>query len=356
MYPAGGGDSDGATQSQQPIVPALSSQASAAASVQNEANATTATSNATAKPGKRQRACEACRRMKVQCKWTSTDASACQRCTKAQRRCIITQRRPNRHRPNADIADLERKLEALTHSLKTMRGQGKGQSGDGEEDYHGEEQEGYEGSQGSGFQTIREDTAPAAGTAGHASGRYSDPPLPVANNSYGASRGQSFSSSQYRNSMSSSHPSPGSVCMPTSISKPAIPAENGPEKYMDLVDQQILSLDEATYAFDHFVRNIVSVFPIIAFAEGSTAQQVRKRRPALFAAIMTAAAGIWPSQTQSALRDSMMRLFSDWVVMLGEKSMDLIQGLQVASLWYTPPANMKKMNFYQLVSSPLQQA
>ncbi|KAI9696457.1 MAG: hypothetical protein M1836_005735 [Candelina mexicana] len=350
MFSATGTDNGGAASSQRSEVSGPVSQPLAVAPVQEEATPTTGTDSTTAKPAKRQRACEACRRMKVQCKWNSADASACQRCTKAQRRCILTQRRPNRHRPNADIADLERKLEALTHSLNTMRGNEKGQSDKGEEDHQDESQESYDRSRGSSFPTIPEDVAPAAGTAGSASAAYGDHPSTIVDNSpYRASRGHSAGSSHYHNSVASPHPSPGSVGLPSSLLKLEVPAENGPEKYLDIVDRQILSLEEATFAFDHFVRNIAPTFPIIAFAEGTTAQQVRKRRPALFSAIMTASAGIWPVKTRSALLNSMMRLFADWVVMLGEKSVDLIQGLQVAALWYTPPANMKKMNYYQLI-------
>ncbi|KAI9719645.1 MAG: hypothetical protein M1812_003416 [Candelaria pacifica] len=351
MLSASSADNGSAIQSQQfrPSNPLL--QPSGADLGQKEANPLAATSNAMPKPAKRQRACEACRRMKVQCKWNSTEASACQRCTKAQRRCILTQRRPNRQRPNADIADLERKLEALTASLNTMRGNGKAQADIGEEEDRDDDHESFEGRHGSSFPTAQGHVAPAAGPTGFKSAAYDDNSLPMtSNSSYRVPRGHSVSSSHYHDSATSSHPSPESVAIPSSLAKPGVPAVNGLENYVDLVDQQILTLEEATYAFDHFVRNIAPTFPIIAFAEGTTAQQVRKRRPALFAAIMTASAGIWPvPQTKSALRDNMMRLFSDWVIMLGEKSMDLIQGLQVASLWYTPPADIRKMNYYQLI-------
>jgi len=70
--------------------------------------------------GKRRRACEACRRLKVQCNFESSKSETCKRCLKAGRRCIVMERRRRQVIANS-VTELEKKLEALTATLKAIK-------------------------------------------------------------------------------------------------------------------------------------------------------------------------------------------------------------------------------------------
>jgi len=70
--------------------------------------------------GKRRRACEACRRLKVQCNFESNKSETCKRCLKAGRRCVVLERRRRQVIANS-VTELEKKLEALTATLKAIK-------------------------------------------------------------------------------------------------------------------------------------------------------------------------------------------------------------------------------------------
>lgn len=69
---------------------------------------------------KRPRACEACRGLKVRCDQDPTHPEQpCRRCAKAGRQCIITQpTRKRQKKSDTRVAELEKKLDALTAALQ----------------------------------------------------------------------------------------------------------------------------------------------------------------------------------------------------------------------------------------------
>ncbi len=82
------------------------------------------TDNSTA----RSRACEACRSLKVRCEPDPENPEGtCKRCAKARRPCVVTV--PNRKRQkktDSRVAELERKIDALTASLHASQGHNTG--------------------------------------------------------------------------------------------------------------------------------------------------------------------------------------------------------------------------------------
>ncbi|KAI9808071.1 MAG: hypothetical protein M1826_004368 [Phylliscum demangeonii] len=70
---------------------------------------------------KRSRACEPCRGLKVRCDFKD-DAAVCRRCAKANRPCIVTApTRKRQRKTDSKVAELERKIDALTASLQANR-------------------------------------------------------------------------------------------------------------------------------------------------------------------------------------------------------------------------------------------
>jgi len=74
---------------------------------------------------KRPRACEACRGLKVKCEFDpSNHDGPCKRCAKAHRNCVVTQpSRKRQKKTDSRVAELEKKIDALTAVLQATRSQ-----------------------------------------------------------------------------------------------------------------------------------------------------------------------------------------------------------------------------------------
>jgi hypothetical protein len=74
---------------------------------------------------KRPRACESCRSLKVRCEPndpTASSSDTCRRCAKANRLCIFTlPTRKRQKKADSKVAELERKIDALTATLNASR-------------------------------------------------------------------------------------------------------------------------------------------------------------------------------------------------------------------------------------------
>ena len=79
---------------------------------------------------------------------------------------------------------------------------------------------------------------------------------------------------------------------------PIVRKENDPNGHVNVVEQHFLTLEDATFAFDCFVYNFLPLFCIIVFHIGRTVAEIRQREPALFLAMLSAASGIYPVNTQ----------------------------------------------------------
>lgn len=72
---------------------------------------------------KRSRACEACRGLKVRCDQDPNNPDLpCKRCAKAKRNCVITApSRKRQKKTDSRVAELEKKIDALTASLNAQK-------------------------------------------------------------------------------------------------------------------------------------------------------------------------------------------------------------------------------------------
>ncbi|KAL8856277.1 MAG: hypothetical protein Q9178_007114 [Gyalolechia marmorata] len=79
---------------------------------------------------KRPRACEACRGLKVRCDPDPVQGT-CRRCAKAGRHCVVTApSRKRQKKTDSRVAELEKKIDALTASLHATKAQGMTESED----------------------------------------------------------------------------------------------------------------------------------------------------------------------------------------------------------------------------------
>lgn len=329
---------------------------------------------------KRPRACEACRGLKVKCDPDAVKGS-CRRCAKAGRQCIVTA--PSRKRQKKTdnrVAELEKKINALEASLHAT----KGEASTGSDDAPSDEEEEKDARSNPVAPPGRTNTRTAfhhsmEATDKHALRRRhtengSAPGLREAENPP-RSDARKRRLSEYQEDELSRAVSEGKMesmmkgdpLAKRPIKKPTDPgnihpllmAENsksGPSssivaetnapfhEYADVIDRKILDAVTATKIFEYYNQNMAPHMPIVVFSSDITAGIIRKTKPTLFLAILSIASAQDYPHLQGVLTREIMRAYADRLICKREKSLELIQALQVSTTWYSTDAN-----FYQLI-------
>lgn len=111
----------------------------------------------------------------------------------------------------------------------------------------------------------------------------------------------------------------------------------------------ILSRKMAARVFDRYVTEMAPHLPAIVFDPGATAAEVRSSKPVLFLSILVAASkGLLDLDIQEQLATLQLDNFADGIIRHGAKSLEIVQAMLVATIWYKPPKRYDQMNFYQL--------
>lgn len=100
--------------------------------------------------------------------------------------------------------------------------------------------------------------------------------------------------------------------------------------------------------FARYTNQMCHHLPGVVFPPGMTAAELRETKPILFLAVMAAASSEMPN-LQRALTSELMQVFAEKIIVRGNKSLELVQALQVSVIWYFPPENYEELKFYQLV-------
>ena len=295
---------------------------------------------------KRPRACEACRGLKVRCDPDPDDAHApCRRCRKAGRRCVVTApSRKRQKKTDSRVSELERKIDALTASLQARgaaaQSAGASPSSDaapspaatavGPMNYRpsvdrpsmGETMARDRSQKGSMPSMGPPERAPATTTL--------------------ATAGVKRKASDRRSTVDDDRQA--SPRQPLSPSSPWVrPGDHG-----DIVDRAIVSMDLAADLFSRYTDRMAPHFPAVIFPPSMTASELRRSKPTLFLAIMAAASSEVPS-LQIILQRELMTVLAEKVFLTGEKSLEIVQALLIAVIWYWPPEQFEELKFYQLV-------
>ncbi|KAB8265007.1 hypothetical protein BDV32DRAFT_145041 [Aspergillus pseudonomiae] len=107
----------------------------------------------------------------------------------------------------------------------------------------------------------------------------------------------------------------------------------------------------AEQIFQRYVDSFAPKCPVVLFPTGTTAALVRETKPLLFLSIISiASAGYCTVAQQRHLAVKARLYLADRAIVCGEKSIELVQALQVASFWYRAPDDYKQMNLNQLAS------
>ena len=295
---------------------------------------------------KRPRACEACRGLKVRCE-PDPGTGPCKRCRKANRNCVITApSRKRQKKTDSRVAELERKIDALTASLHATK----------EGNISGSEDDGY----GDG------DTPQIESS----DGRSNQPTSPYTTTSVGAGRKRRMSEYQQDGSSGSRPPSGFEAMSQTS---PANVANMGPRMFAppksdaggpdldsvrdldtvvygeaDVVGRGMVHAETANGLFRHYTDHMAPQMPIVVFSSDISPETIRKRSPILFLAVLSVASGQDHPDLQATLTKEIMRILADRVFVHGEKSLELVQALQVVTIWYWPEPNGDS-KYYQFI-------
>lgn len=121
-----------------------------------------------------------------------------------------------------------------------------------------------------------------------------------------------------------------------------------------LIDS-LVSPDIAERVFLRYVNDICPHFPAVPFAPGTTARDVRDKKPLLFLSLLAGSShGCAEQLVSQNVQRELTKLLKDQLADIiwrnGEKSLEIVQALQVAVLWYRPPLHFEQHNFYMMVN------
>lgn len=284
---------------------------------------------------KKPRACEACRGLKVRCEPDQNNPDgACKRCAKAGRNCIITQpTRKRQKKTDSRVAELEKKIDALTATLSATKAGQPVPSIPGIADGTCGYSFGGAGLDASGgwsaINAVAMARAQNQSPYGEANGNVYTPP---------AENGQKRKYTEPR--VTGDEPDAPSVA-------PSV-VDTRSHKYTDIVHRGIISTSMASELWDRYNYQMVPHLPAVVFPRDMPFGELREMKPILFLAIMAAAASETP-KVQRVLVKELMQVFADKIVVAGEKSVELVQALNVSVMWYWPPEHVEELQFYELV-------
>ncbi|KAJ5757206.1 uncharacterized protein N7511_007388 [Penicillium nucicola] len=287
---------------------------------------------------KRARACEPCRQLKVRCDPDPDHPDgSCKRCAKARRTCIVTApTRKRQKKTDSRVAELERKIDALTATLQTSHATGSLFAGSG------------------------------AGATTQRSPSLDDHPATSRRWLSGSGESTTLAGKKRGHSGETKEPAGGGLLGPR-YSRPGSPsAEQIPSQptakqwrrpvdaakqetvgeFVDMIDRGVIDLKTATSAFERYVHQMAPEFPFVMFTPGTGMAEVRRTKPFLFLAIMAIAVGTFNPEAQMTLLNEHYRSIAEEVVVKGHKTLELLQAILVGTIWYIPPDNFDEIKFY----------
>ena len=289
---------------------------------------------------KRPRACEACRGLKVRCE-PDPGNGPCKRCAKANRNCVITP--PSRKRQKKTdnrVAELERKIDQLRQEVNANKGVS-------EDEHYGDGDTSHLGLM---------DSTPQHQPSSYSAFDSSDRKRPRSEYQQDGyeSRDQTAALNMALPRFAPNvpnmvppprdHPQAAQISAPATAQSTAGPAYGVP----DVVDRGLISAAMANELFTHYTQNMVPHMPTVTFLENTTWESVRKTTPILFLAIMSVASGQDYPSIQVILKEEVMSSLGKRIIVNGEKSVELVQALQVVTIWYWPESNGNS-KYYQLI-------
>lgn len=241
--------------------------------------------------------------MKLRCE-PVPNRDYCKRCARMNRQCLISAPARRRQKTVHRVAELEKKIEALTSSLHALNGPG--------------------------------DYGPAPGE-----GPDERPPQLT-----DQQKAHSYITSDMKSIM---FPNRDAAGLPGSDAHLDFTPSIEIEDYVDVIDRGIIHDELAYQVFDKYHSQLCRFIPIVVFPADVKAETMRHEKPMLFLAILAAASSAFQPELQLFLGDEFNQQIAQRVAFRGERSLELIQAMQVFILWYNGPRSRKELNFNQLI-------
>lgn len=290
---------------------------------------------------KKPRACEACRGLKVRCEPDPNNPEgACKRCAKAGRNCVVTQpTRKRQKKTDSRVAELEKKIDALTATLSATKAGQAGHPIPGMPDGAGgimygggmDASRGWNSVNNGGMSRDAANIARSQNQSPYTDGNPMYPPPMVL-------AGQKRKYAEHRDS-ADDVPTP-------SIAPSAVDTRS--HEYSDIVDRGIITMERANVLWDRYNYQMAPHLPGCVFPREMTVGELRKTMPILFLAIMSAASSETPN-VQRVIVKELMQVFAEKIMITGEKSIEIVQALNISVIWYWPPEHFEELKFYEMV-------
>lgn len=116
----------------------------------------------------------------------------------------------------------------------------------------------------------------------------------------------------------------------------------------DPIARGIMDSHLAEVLYCKFRDELASIYPLVLLPTAYGWKDARIERPALFRALLAAAASSVSPELSRRLFDDTVKYLADEVVSSGRKSLDLAQGLLLMSTWHFPPDKFEELKFGQL--------
>ncbi|PSR82704.1 hypothetical protein BD289DRAFT_353307, partial [Coniella lustricola] len=290
---------------------------------------------------KKPRACEACRGLKVRCEPDPNNPDgACKRCAKAGRNCIVTQpTRKRQKKTDSRVAELEKKIDALTASLTATKAAQAGHPIPGMPDGAGGIIYGGGMDASRGWSTVN--AAMQRETPSLARSQNQSPYAEGGSMAYAPPMVLAGQKRKYTETRESVDDAPTPSVAPSAF-------DTRSHEYSDIVDRGIITAERASILFDRYNYQMAPHLPAVVFPREMTVGELRKTKPILFLAVMSAASSEFPN-VQRVIVKELMQVFADKIMMTGEKSVELVQALNISVVWYWPPEHFEELKFYELV-------
>ena len=109
--------------------------------------------------------------------------------------------------------------------------------------------------------------------------------------------------------------------------------------YINGLIDSLMDADTAERIFNRYVNDICPHFPAVPLAPGTTVKETREKKPLLFLAILAGSSHgnteqIINQDVQRELTKLLKNQFADIIWRNGEKSLEIVQALQLGVLWY----------------------
>jgi len=265
---------------------------------------------------------------------------------------VITQpSRKRQKKTDSRVAELEKKIDALTASLQAKGAGGRLDSGVNAQN-HMPYQHPNNGAYGVPF-TVRSER----GSGEWPGYKPTAPPMVVAGQKrkHGESRDSTTpdTRSPSVSGQAKSNTTPSAFAFHDAVTKSAPQAVKAPQTHeyrdADVIDRGLVTAEMATQMFNWYVEKMAIHMPAVVFPYGTTAAEVRKTKPTLFLAILSASSGMNYPELQRMLTKEVMNIYAERIISNGEKTLEIIQALHVSTLWYWPPEHFEELKFYQLI-------